>query len=430
MGNMLATSGGANKNKLVKGLKLLLGLYAFILVTRATTLWKIGGTYLDIIQGGIGLILLGFVFASFLSLDKDGKIDYVKSNAFIILYLVMRLVGLLVWGMDMSILKSIFLDGILLVGILGAAKFSQGGINLMLRIVTVYVFLINSGNALIVAYTKITDSDSLMLLMSHSDTMEIYKSDFAVLYGNSVNTMGIMTGLAVVSFLVLCRKGINMPSWAKVLYLLSQTAMVIESHCRAAEVGLVVVFAFEILWYVRKEAKNKELVAKACTTIVLCGCILAVIGVQGLIISNAEDGIVHFNETETGINLASSGRYYIWKSAYMAGQDSMVLGQGSQDKETANRDAYVENLLISRGVDADVYDLKGLYLHNGYFTLLYCTGILGFLAFVLMLLRMVRRHKGGEEVIIYGLVINLFESMLIASSLAVSAYLFAVLGEE
>lgn len=358
-------------------------------------------------------VLLVCFMMHFIIVGRNEKKNFLKENAIIIIYLFVRGIALIIDGINTYTLGSIMYETVFLLFICRWTVGDYSNSKKCFGIFIVLNLIVNIMSFIVVAFPEFITLLGVDLTIYHENVWYMSMDPYAALYLNP-NTAGIMTAMALIIFLAMGNKSdIRTASMAKKLtyiaYIVFTVFMIYKYGCRSAIVGLILVVGAYIVVRVLKVDKRKVV------QVVFVAIIVSNIGMVGYISINNSDTI----NTEGMINAISSGRYKIWNDAYHTANysEAWLLGHGSNETELENRNAYLEKQWVESGQNSDTYVSTTLGIHNGYLGVLFNTGIIAFVLFVIIMLRKIRHMKYLEGywylAIIFVLVVNNFESMII-----------------
>lgn len=362
----------------------------------------------------ISLFLCTFVIQFFLA-EKEDKVMFLKDHIFVIVYLGIRCVLFALHGFDHYILGSIIYETTFLLLI---CRWTVGSYEKVKKIFIVFIgfnLVMNLLSAGSVIFMETLSKWGVVLSMYHetSGYMEAYP--YAGLFLNP-NNAGIMTAMALCLFLFMLKAAHGSkkyPIWEIIgmgIYILFSLYMLYQYGCRSADIGLIAVL---LVYGLAKVSKwNKKRFLQIC----LIGVILCNVVLLAVIASGADET----SERIAAVNTLSTGRYKIWNDGYHTAMDteSWLLGQGSNELELENRNAWLKEQWIAAGYDASQYVETTLGLHSGYLSILFNAGIICSILFVIILWQKIGRMRFRSEsswylVVVFALAVNLFESLLI-----------------
>ena len=428
-----------------------------ILILSAVVIFTLNYTIVGALKGGWfsplkNLVMIGIFFLfvyRFFTVSKEERRQWftqkflrVPSFIWLLAYFIVRCICFAVNGFQYGIAREIFFEFVFLVAI---CPWTVGprvrfdiiawvfcGINLVMNLANMYcchvlkVFFAEGGSEPV--------NGGILGFLTHLKSYAPYGADFnlAPLYANP-NSQGIMAGMAILLSFFLVRKNKTIiffvPYWIYTFYALY------EGGSRGAMVGLVfTVFSVGILKVFRR------LSPKVLITACLLVCTIAAVSIYGFIDHNLKVGDGNFTETETQINNLSTGRYLIWQTCYRAHQDTKLLGTGDAtiEKQIRNeklRADYIRNYGTEEGFIPTTFSV-----HNGYLAMIFITGWIGFILFLVVLLdkiwqsREISRKRPQRFVIagivIFTLMISNFEALLVTSRYHTVLLMFLLLAWE
>ncbi|MDD6920049.1 MAG: O-antigen ligase family protein [Eubacteriales bacterium] len=500
-----------NKEILNKNIRLvsnvMIFMYMFLFLSNNSFLGKNFQSLIHWGEAGTGFILICCFILKFIIDSKENKISFLKSNILVILFLVCTGLTFVYNGLTYSIIRTIFVVTIYILIIndyMFNAKFIK---NVLLKGLIYFNLILNILPFVVSTIIKISDYNPtfLRLLDKYTYIGSAKASAYSCFYSNP-NTMGIVTGLALLASFALYSK--NYEKYQKVLffvYVFFTSYILMASNCRSALLSVIVALLSYVVITLLKNKYAKQLIALGFLVItIIC------IAIVGFANNNKDTGLEHFSNTEKSIDKISSHRYSIWKSTYIAQQDMMLLGKGSLKHVVEDRDKYLEKNFgdyytiekfeydnedpkdlskfdflsmafykfehfVSNNNFMSLYDLrvvmdkyylgttflgypreeikldkgkdndsstvdKTLFIdivreldsHNGYLSVLFCFGYIGFAVFVAMMLRKILTTKAFSKgrnylIVVYCLVINFFESALIVDRFFICLFLMLAL---
>lgn len=382
----------------------------------------------------MAVLLAAFLLVEFIRLDKGSKKNWIIKNAFVFVYFAVRCLTFISTGMQYTVLRSIFFEGIymlVLTELVVNSDFCKKIVmkffiasNLLLNIINVYFYWHSEAIAANGQY-----EDALYnFIIKYTYAGDPYWCNYSSMYSNP-NYMGMMTGIALLIAATYLSKNMSlMKKIAAGVYFIFSLYCVWLSNSSASQVAMMAALcAFALVKYV------KIFTPKRITVICLACSIVATGLIYGFIAFQNED---YNTPAEDKLNQLSTQRYAIWKDSFYSHKEELMLGCGNITLE--KRDRYQYNL--DRGIDWGL-DVKGSLVdyvgpHNGYIGTLSCTGILGSIAFLLAFLKKIKDSSLlGEKhrfylPMVFIFVVNLFECMIIVNKNFYSLYLFLILAMD
>lgn len=412
-------------------------LIAYVLLE---TLYKtILGKYLAVpmerLQFVVGAALVCLVIFEWFRLNKENKIKWIKRHLIVFVYFAVRIITFINVGFAYTMLRSLFFEGIyllVLTELILDSKFCKDilfkifiAINLILNIANTFFYLYcNNAEA---SGTAATDTVYLFAnTYTHIADFEWF--NYSSMYSNP-NQIGLMTGLAMILALNYISK--NMNSIQKILataYFAFSAYCLWYSNCSSSHVGMIAVAGAFILVTKAKFFDRKRIILTCLGCCILAtGCIYTITAV------NDEYG--PFTPFEDKINILSTQRYTIWKDSFYSHKDEALLGCGNMTLEKRDRYQYNLDKGIDKGLDINGSLIDYVGPHNGYIGTISCAGILGFLAFLAVILKKIKDSRSLNEnywylAIVFILVINLFECMMPVSKNFITMYMFMIISMD
>lgn len=417
---------------------LLYSILFFITRTAAGELlggWTLRFEYL------LGLLITATTIYGFFNLDGIEKKKWLKRRAFVFAYFVVRTVSVLFNGYSIALLRTVFFEGVFLL--------SLSELSIDVSFLKKYIFnffvgynlLINIANAAFLLLTGYSDGAPIRFEALHGFLEKHFFKYPFMLYDNE-NYVGMITGfcmLLVCAYLLEEREK-NLSKTAKAalfIYFSFSFGCMIVSSSRTAIVALILALIIQGINAATFRIKPYR-VAMACFIIMIamnCG-ILRFIHTHIDTGMSFPNNIGHsYTETEEKINSLLSQRYSIWKNGYYAFRlyDYELLGIGNLGTEEDARYAAAEEYFMNT---------KGVYVplnyhhpHNGYFAMLFCTGILGTVLYGTFLLLKIRRATLLQSgwwytCLIYVLFINNLECITILQRVPLIAAVVLIIAHE
>lgn len=401
------------------------------------TLYKtIFGKYLAVemerLQCVVGAVLACLLLIEWFRLDKDNKIKWIKRHALVFVYFAIRVVTFVSIGFQYTMLRSVFFEVIYLF-VLTELVLSYNLckrilvkgfilINFILNIITIFMYHYTGHYY----YRDIFLFDWIYeISVKYTD---ILGGRFGSMYSNP-NFMGMFTGLAIIialNYIPKCKD--NKKKILLGLYFAFSIYCVWLSNCSNAYVALMTVAIAAII-----VKKTSFFTKKSLTITCLICCVLATS--CAYFIAAINDDSVGFTDFETKLDTLSTNRYAIWKDSYYSHQDEALLGCGNLTLEKRDRYQYNLDKGIDLGLDVNSSLVDYVGPHNGYVGMLSCTGILGFIAYLAVVIKKILDSKSLNKgywylAIIFILMINLFECMVIINKNALCMYMFLILAMD
>lgn len=396
---------------------------SFVCYNTVIDLWT--GGRAETFQNLLAMLILG-VFACNVIADIKNFLPYwIKQNYLVLLYMVVRIISLIESGFDYSVIRSIFFEIFILVGVCNITVADADAKNGQLYIkIFVYIELALAMASLILFYTMPLWSESIQEVIINHTFFE--RCGNAMLFGNP-NTAGLMAGFAIVVAILCYRKGYFNDRFLFCFGLFNVIALLLFG-CRSSDVGVIVVLVAMIFAKAFPGIKKRTIVIVSLTLV-----LSTLIPIYFFIGTEGRNDSIELDEAENIINTISTGRYIIWKQSYMAQQDDFILGDGSLKKEMDERKELVQSL------DEEYYwrfvAAAQLGPHNGYIGMISATGILGLGLFVAILFQRMSRSSNLKKgnwylALVFVFIVNCFESLFILNRFFICFYMMLILEIE
>lgn len=413
-----------------------------ILIISAVVIFTLNYTIVGVLRGGwfsplknlvmIGIFLL-FVYR-FFTVSKEERRQWftqkflrVPSFVWLLAYFIVRCICFAVNGFQYGIAREIFFEFVFLVAI---CPWTVGprvrfdiiawvfcGINLVMNLANtccchvLKVFFAEGGSEPV--------NGGILGFLTHlkSFSPDGIDVNLTPMYSNP-NSAGIMTGMAILLSFLLVRR--NKASVLFIVYWCYCLYGLYSSESRGAMVSFVVAIICFILWQIGSQINIQRFVI-----ICLIACSVLTITIYGFIGYNLRDGDGNFTEVETKIDSLSSGRYYIWQTSYRSQQDMKLFGVGNATRESKIRNQLLlKDHIGNYGSDVGFVSMP-TSIHNGYLATVFIAGWSGFILFIIVLMDKLKQAGWLKEsnnqvrsfaaILIFSLVINNFEALLITS---------------
>lgn len=404
------------------------------------TLYKtIFGKYLAVemerLQCVVGAVLACLLLVEWFRLDKDNKIKWVKRHAIVFLYFAIRVITFINIGFQYTMLRSVFFEGIYLLVItelIVNSEFCKKRVfkffvlsNLFLNIINVFFYFYCEN-----AFDKGTffNDPIYNFAIDYTYIRSLAFYNHCSMYSNP-NQMGIMTGIAFllsISYFSKAWSGKRKICYA--FYCMFSLYCVVLSNCSSSHAGLFLVAGiFLIVKKFRIIDVKKILILATLGALLITGMVYGFVHIHG--------NSVEYTLFEKQLDAVSSSRYTIWKDSYYSHQEELILGCGNITLEKRDRYQYNLDKGNDLGLDIDSSLIDYVGPHNGYIGTISCAGLLGFAAFIALLLKKINDSKSLNQgywylAIIFILVINLFECMMPISKNFVTLYMFLILAMD
>lgn len=394
----------------------IIGLYSLVWIER-----------LEILFGGILLIVL--VTKWVIAPLKDKK-KMILNECIVLIYIVVRILTIVKLDIDYSTIRTVFFECIYLLCISEFVLSEKYIKTIIMKLFMWLATLFNIVNMSIYALILISNYNSEIIHFLYKYTYLKPNSNYymSTVYSNP-NTFGIAAAFAILIAINLWYDRQKPLSAQKkfIIYTVFSIICVVISECRSAEVGLVLICVI----YMADRFVHK-INGKKVTIAALLLAVLGTLAGYGFMNSNYDTSIYGMTATEEKIDQMSTGRYFIWKSGYFAHYDDKLLGVGSLKREIELRDTEIFKQYLDAGYAEEKYQHTDLGPHNGYYSMIWCTGFIGFILFAIILLQKIRRSRALNSgnwylAIIFVLTINLFESAFIVNRFFLAIYMFLIL---
>lgn len=402
------------------------------------TLYKtIFGKYLAVemerLQCVAGAVLACLLLIEWFRLDKDNKIKWIKRHSIVFIYFAIRVVTFISIGMQYTMLRSVFFEGIYLLVLTELIVDNEFCRKMVFRGFILMNLALNIINTCIYAYCNLTDivNNVEMTFLHRMVSIYTYVGDYSgvsycSMYSNP-NQIGLMTGIALLISINYLSKDMSILSKGLVgIYYIFSFYCIYYSNCRSAQLMLLVVIFMLITCNKTKVFKNKKKIIVLCMIV----CIIFTACIYIIAMTHYEYGWPTLFEVQLGN--VSTQRYFIWKDCYYSHQDELLLGCGNMTLEKRDRYQYNLDKGIDKGLDINSSLIDYVGPHNGYIGTISCAGLTGFVAFIMLLLKKISDSKSLNEgywylAIVFILGINLFECMMPISKNFVTLYMFLIM---
>lgn len=410
--------------------KIILLLYVVIETLYKTILGKYGLVFMDRLQCVLGVVLIIWITGSFIILTKSEKKKWLYDNRFTWIYLFIRGITFVNTGFMYTMLRSMVFEVVYLVAITDLLINSMFCKKVIMRFFVLANLVLNVINTIIYLYCENIKASGLTVTNELYEFFSKYTfMDDTALYCNysmysNPNQMALMTGIALlISLAYWDSKKPKAFKASYIIYFIFSLYCISYSNCSSADVALICVVIAIIIE--KLTCLNKKHLILIC----LSGAILATTGIYSFAAYNDEFSTTDF---ENDLNMYSTQRYTIWKDSYYCHKDELLFGCGNITLEKRDRYQYKldKGETLNRDINGSLIDFVGP--HNGYIGMISCTGLIGFLAFALAFIKKISVSKLLNDscwylVIIFILVINLFECMMPISKNFCSLYMFLIL---
>lgn len=396
------------------------------------------GMYLAVemerLQCVIGAVLACLLLVEWFRLDKENKINWIKRHAIVFVYFAIRVMTFVSIGFKYTMLRSVFFEGIYLLVITELVLNSKLCKTVVIKLFIVINLVLNILNTVVYWYCEYVfaygdyHTDFLHGVAMEYTHVGDYWCYYTGMYSNP-NQIGLMTGLAILLAISYLHKELSSGKRiCMAIYFVFSLYCVLYSKCSNAHIALLAAaMAFIIVCKFKLFTPKRIIITCLACCILATGCMYYIAG------SNSPNE--PYTAFEEKLNSLSTNRYTIWKDSYYSHQEELLLGCGNMTLE--KRDRYQYNL--DKGNDLG-FDINGSLIefvgpHNGYIGTISCAGLLGFAAFVALLLKKINDSKSLEQrywylAVVFILVVNLFECMMPISKNFVTLFMFLILAMD
>ncbi len=177
--------------------------------------------------------------------------------------------------------------------------------------------------------------------------------------------------------------------WVLIPFIFINTIYIILSGSRTVIILCLAVPFFLFALMIYQEIKLKHFNKKIVVVLLLCGFLVFCNDINKQLLTLIPEKIFHSNEVEnadpghildrpdTGSENISNNRIYIWEGYLKTVPDDLIFGKSPRNAIKIITDMYPENFVSVRQYET----------HNGYLSVLVCTGVLGLIAVAAFLLK-------------------------------------------
>ncbi len=177
--------------------------------------------------------------------------------------------------------------------------------------------------------------------------------------------------------------------WVLIPFIFINTIYIILSGCRTVIILCLAVLIFLFALMIYQKIKLKHFNKKIMVVLLLCGFLVFCNDINKQLLTLIPEKIFHSNEVEnadpghildrpdTGSENISNNRIYIWEGYLKTVPDDLIFGKSPRNAIKIITDMYPENFVSVRQYET----------HNGYLSVLVCTGVLGLIAVAAFLLK-------------------------------------------
>lgn len=399
-------------------------LMAICLIFYSTAVNKMLGGIMETAQNVLAIGIFAIIGLNIFFFVKEDWKTYIKTNLIVIIYFFIRLITLFSVGFQYSAIRSVFFEVFFLLGI---CTFTSGDKKNIYKLISLFLYFELILSVLSVAIYFIVPILGEQVINAFVENTMYQKFPMAALFVNQ-NTAGIMSAFALIFLYSFYEKErVKKRKIIIGLLIIYQLLFLYFQHCRSAEVAILVVIGIVIFRKIFKTISTKKIVATICVL-----CMLCIAGIYALEIHSINDNPYVLSESEEVLNDLLSNRISIWKGCIIEQKSHPLLGAGSLALEQDNRKAILIDLDIDQRYGWRMCQSSKLGPHNGYIGMISATGWLGFLAFMAALYSKIKKSKLIEEgnwylLIIFTLIVNLFESLFILNRFFLCFYMFMIL---
>lgn len=177
--------------------------------------------------------------------------------------------------------------------------------------------------------------------------------------------------------------------WVLIPFIFINVIYIILSGCRTVLYLCLAVLIFLLALMIYQKIKLKHFNKKIMVVLLLCGFLVLCNDINKQLLTLIPEKIFHSNEVEnadpghildrpdTGPENISNNRIYIWEGYLKTVPDDLIFGKSPRNAIKIITDMYPENFVSVRQYET----------HNGYLSVLVCTGVLGLIAVAAFLLK-------------------------------------------
>ena len=407
-------------------------VYAFLFFVTRTVIGELAGGMVLKAEYLLGLFLTLVTIYRFLKLNKEDKLHWLKNRTFLFVYFVVRVVGIVLVGISVPLLRTAFFEGVFLLALTELTVDTKFLKKVVFPLFVLYNLALNLANISIYYYTGFADGAPLRHEEFYNTVTKFCFKYPCMMYDNE-NYMGMITGFSILIVIALIYDkyksekesdpDYKLPVWAKAaaaVYLLFSAYCVWFGNSSTSNVAIAIGIGVWIL--------NEKVLKTSGTKIAMMSLVILILlnaGVLGLIKINEDTGMrfpgnagEDFTNTELALDEKTNHRYSLWKNSYYAASEKnyVLFGAGNLGKEEKARYETAEKYFMEK--NGTFEPLNYHHPHNGYFAMLFCTGVMGAIFYGLALLSKMRNavllKKGIWYIpVIYVLVLNLSECVTV-----------------
>lgn len=424
-------------NKWQEKFNLFLGIYTVLFLAEKSLPGHFFEAWIGRFEILTGLVMLGMIVWKFAIIDSNSRKKWLKSSILVFIYLVVRCITFVKLGFDYSTARTVFFEFIYLLCLSEFTIDTKFFKSFIIKFTLIWTLIFNILNAIFYNWLNATGYGTRIeaFLYKYSYLQYSPYRSAGTMYVNP-NTFGLLTGLCMIFAYVWYKESnhrLKKPIF--IAYEIFAAYCLYISWCRSAVFGIFAVVVIMLLNQLFKKFNHKKE-----TMAILLLILIATGGLIGYINYNKSDNLYNFTYDEMDINAASSGRYFIWKSAMNSEKGNLVLGCGSlrneleirndYQKEEYNRKAAIRRANGEKKVGT--YKKTELGPHNGYLSMILCSGYVGAILFFLILIGRIGKSKALNNgvwylAIIYFLIANIFESLFLMNRFFICLFMFIIL---
>lgn len=416
----------------------LIGIYTVFFVAEKCLPGYFFSDWMVKIEIIVGVIMIAMLILKLIMVDGNQRKKWFAASALTFVYFIIRFITLAKLGFEPTTVRTIFFEVIYLLCLSEFTMDTKFFKSFVMKFTMIWTFALNIPN--IIFYKMLIASGRGSSLEDFFVEYSFLKHDpyrpKGTLFINP-NTFGILSALCIIfAYILYCDSKSKYRKPIFIACILFYGTFLIISGCRSGMLAVLIVFAIALL--------NKVFPKLSCKKEILAIYLIILIATGGMVVfihSNEADNIYDFTYKEMDIDAASSGRYFIWKSAFHSDKDNLVLGCGSLRNELNLRNDYQQKehdiraeWKRARGIeDVKPYERTILGPHNGYMAMILCTGYIGAIAFFILLFNKIAKSKALDNgnwymLVIFFLITNVFENFLVVNKYFICLFMFMVLG--
>lgn len=391
---------------------IIMPITALVFILSISNLTKI--INLETIENLLAIYLLFSVAVNICFNKKIGIVNWIKSNKYILLYIAIRCLSIIQSGFDYSAIRSVFFEVFLLVGICNITA-SPKQKDLYIGLILIVEVILAIGSIILYKGYELLYGGTNGFFANVYDKWTYYMEyPTSGLFSNS-NYAGMLAGLAILcAYYFITRYKSFAVRIVLVVSIALNVYFLLIQECRSAELSMIAILCILVLNFVFKNKFNK-IGANKIAAVFLLVCCLMMVGVYGILQKNISNNQYVLSVNEFNLDDISTGRYSIWKTVIIESNDNKLLGVGSIGISQDERGVEINS---ENGYSYDMYKYASFKPHNGYFSMLISTGILGTIVFFIILFQKIYKCDGLNRnysylLIIFILCLNFFEDAFI-----------------